>query len=517
MIRIRRRLLTGALVNVAGRFTSVGVWFLLTPFVLSHLGTSGYALWTLMGAVASYGCLLDFGIGGAVVKYVAEYVARGDRHSARVTIGSASLLSLAMAAATLLISTAAALLLPSLLDLSPAEHVVAEAAIALTGFDVAITIAFSPTVSVLRGLQRYELYNGVQIMGALVQAVITVVVLEAGGSVRGLIASNILVTVTMRMTSIALLRRVAPDLIVGIRSAQRAAVRRLAAYCYSAFTIDVAGRLYNKTDEFVIAAFQPLSAVTPYALARRLGEVTSLVATQFAKAVMPLASELEATDRTQKLRKLYIVASRAALGIATPVALVASICGHSILTLWVGPSYAGYSPLVAVLALASLINTSQWPASEVLQGITRHRIVAWTWFAAGLANITLSILLLPMFGLVGVALGTLIPTIVSALFVVMPFANRTLNVSWKTALNEIWLPAMAPAVPAAILLAALERHIDPAGTPALAGLSAAAGAVYLAGYLSMPAATAERALLSDVVTSGSKSVRRVLLDPLKVR
>jgi hypothetical protein len=76
---------------------------------------------------------------------------------------------------------------------------------------------------------------------------------------------------------------------------------------------------------------------------------------------------------------------------------------------------------------------------------------------------------------------------------------------------------MAPAVPAAILLAALERHIDPAGVPALAGLSAAAGAVYLAGYLSMPAATAERALLSDVVTSGSKSVRRVLLDPLKVR
>jgi O-antigen/teichoic acid export membrane protein len=204
-----------------------------------------------------------------------------------------------MAAATLLMSVTAAFFLPMLLDLSPDEHVLAEAAIVLTGVDVAITIGFSPTVSVLRGLQRYELYNGVQMIGAVVQAVITVVVLETGGGVRELIASNILVTVTMRMTSIALLRKVAPDLIAGIRSAQRGAVRRLASYCYSAFTIDVAGRLYNKTDEFVIAVFQPLSAVTPYALARRLGEVTSLVATQCAKAVMPLASELEATDRTQ--------------------------------------------------------------------------------------------------------------------------------------------------------------------------------------------------------------------------
>jgi O-antigen/teichoic acid export membrane protein len=310
---------------------------------------------------------------------------------------------------------------------------------------------------------------------------------------------------------------VAPDLIAGIRSAQRGAVRRLASYCYSAFTIDVAGRLYNKTDEFVIALFQPLSAVTPYALARRLGEVTSLVATQCAKAVMPLASELEATDRTQKLRKLYIVASRVALAIATPVALVVTISGHSILTLWVGPSYAGYSSLVAVLAFASLINTSQWPASEVLQGITRHRIVAWTWFAAGIANITLSILLLSMFGLVGVAIGTLIPTIASALFIVMPFANRTLGVSWKTALHEIWLPAIAPAIPAAILLAALEQHIDPASIQTMVGLTAGSGAVYLAGYLSMPAAAAERALVIDLMSSGSRSVRRVLLDPLKVR
>jgi O-antigen/teichoic acid export membrane protein len=354
-------------------------------------------------------------------------------------------------------------------------------------------------------------------MGALLQAVITLGVLEAGGGVRELIASNILVTVTMRMTSTALLRRVAPDLIAGIRSAQRGAVRRLASYCYSAFTIDVAGRLYNKTDEFVIAVFQPLSAVTPYALARRLGEVTSLVATQCAKAVMPLASELEATDRTQKLRKLYIVASRVALAIATPVALVVTISGHSILTLWVGPSYAGYRSLVAILALASLINTSQWAASEVLQGITRHRIVAWTWFAAGLANITLSILLLPLFGLAGVALGTLIPTIVSALFVVMPFANRTLGVSWTTAFSEIWLPAIGPAIPAAVLLGALEQHIDPANAQTMAEIAAGAAAVYAAGYLSMPAAAAERALLTDVISSGSRSVRRVLLDPMKVR
>src|SRR6185503_3381629 len=178
------------------------------------------------------------------------------------------------------------------------------------------------------------------------------------------------------------------------------------------------------------------TAVTPYALARRLGEVTSLAATQCAKAVMPLASELEATDNIENLRRLYIVASRMALAIATPVAVVLCVSGGAILSLWVGPTYADEGALVAVLAAASLLNTSQWPAGEILQGITRHRILAWTSICAGLANITLSILLLPSLGLMGVALGTLIPTVASSLFVVMPFANRTLRVSWRTALHE---------------------------------------------------------------------------------
>ena len=516
MIRIRQRLLTGALVNVAGRFTSAGIWLLLTPLVLANLGPRGFALWALMGAVASYGWLLDFGVGGAVVKYVAEHVARGERESARVMIASASLISIGLATTALLLSLTVAPLLLGLLEISPDEQALAKAAIVLTGIDVAIAIAFSPRMAVLRGLQRHDLYNAVQIFGAILQAVVTIVVLKAGGGVRELIASGIPVNIAMRLTSSALIRRVAPDLITGIQAAERPAIRRLARYCYSAFTIDVAGRLHNKTDELVIALFQPLSAVTPYALARRLGELTSLAATQCAKAVMPLASELEATDDIAKLRHLYIVASRVALAIATPIAVVLVVAGATILSLWVGPAYADDGVLVAVLAAASLVSVSQWPAAEILQGITRHRIVAWTSFASGVANIALSVLLLPVFGLIGVALGTLIPTVVSSLVVVIPFINRILNVSWKTSLYEIWLPGLAPAVPAGIVLAELHRHPE-TNAVSMAIWASISAIVYAIGYLSMPAATAERTLLVDLITSGSRTVRRALLDPLRAR
>jgi len=214
-------------------------------------------------------------------------------------------------------------------------------------------------------------------------------------------------------------------------------------------------------------------------------------------------------DHGRKLRNLYVVASRLALGIAGPVAVVLLILGGPILALWVGPVYAAHANLVAVLGLASLIAASQWPAGEILQGMAKHRIVAATSLAAGVANMALSILLLPPLGLMGVALGTLIPTAIASLCVVMPFANRTLNVSWHTALWEIWLPGILPGACAAGVLLTLERRVETPTIGVLVSWVVVTLLVYGIGYLSMPASRAERQLVSDLMIEGSRRLRRL--------
>src|SRR5688572_27957068 len=107
---IRDRLLAGTISHFTGKFTAMFIWYVLTPFVLDRLGPSGYALWVLMGAIASDGFLLDFGIGGAVVKYVAEHAACGEHQDARIIVASAvrlySALALAAFGASVLLSSA---------------------------------------------------------------------------------------------------------------------------------------------------------------------------------------------------------------------------------------------------------------------------------------------------------------------------------------------------------------------------------------------------------------------------
>lgn len=509
---IRRRLVAGTLNNFVGKLTAVGTWFVLTPFILSQVGPNGYALWIRTGAIASYGFLIDFGIGGAVVKYVAEYVARGEREMARALIASALWLYVGLAIAAAGLSIVIAPGLVGLLGVGADGQSIAVRLVILTGVNVATTIAFTPPMSVLRGLQRYDLYNGVSVLNSFVEAAATVTALVAGWGVVGMVAMLIPANVVTGAASTYLLKRVAPDVPLGWRGANMRAVRRILSFSSSLFAIDIAGRLQTKTDEFIIAVFRTLSAVTPYALARKLGDIAELAAVQFLKVIMPLASELDAVDHASKLRTLYIVASRVALAIAVPVAVVLVISGGAILELWVGAAYTDYAGLLAVLAIARLLASSQWPAAEILLGMSRHRIVASIALGAGVAHIALAILLLPTFGLLGVALGTLIPTACASLCVTMPFANRTLHVSPRTALSEIWAPGLVPGVGAAAVLWIVQRHMEAPSTGMMLSWVLVTLLVYATGYLSMPATRPERHLLIDVITNGSRHLRRLRPD-----
>src|SRR5579862_7817691 len=79
---IRRHVALSTASNYAGQVINLGVWFLLTPFMIPRLGHTQYGLWVLVASFVAYGTLANLGIGSAIVKYVAEYRAKGESETA---------------------------------------------------------------------------------------------------------------------------------------------------------------------------------------------------------------------------------------------------------------------------------------------------------------------------------------------------------------------------------------------------------------------------------------------------
>jgi O-antigen/teichoic acid export membrane protein len=300
----------------------------------------------------------------------------------------------------------------------------------------------------------------------------------------------------MQLVSVAMVRHIAPELEFGWRGGGRPQVRMITSFSGALFVMNTSTNLQTKTDELVIAAFLPVAAVTPYALARRLSEISIVVTDQFVKVLMPLVSELDALRDSARLRAVYMLSLRVTLAILVPLSLILIVFARPLLVAWVGEAYAGGASLVVVLALAVLFRGAAWPAAAVLQGMDRHRPIAVLSIVSGLANLGLSIVLVQTIGVAGVAYGTFIPTVVESMLI-LPFGLTVMGIGLVEGLRDAVLPPLIPAIPMGLVLVGIREWLQPAGVgllfPAVVGL-ATYGGIYMLLASSQPEREITRSL-----------------------
>jgi O-antigen/teichoic acid export membrane protein len=257
--------------------------------------------------------------------------------------------------------------------------------------------------------------------------------------------------------------------------------------------------LESKTDEIVIGRFLPVSSVTPYSLAQKLSNFPQSLSDQFLTLLLPLASKLHAENEQSRIRSMYMISTRLTLAIFLPVGIGLVFLAGPFLAAWVGEEFVNYSHLVIILSIASMIDTSTWPAGAVLQGMGSPRFSGIMSITTGLSNLTLSLILVKRMGLTGVALGTLIPTSVVCLGIVLPYTMWKIGIHPQDALSRILTPTLLPVVPASIAVYALKFLIQPTSIFSVLSVGGCGFLVYSSVYLMMSANMFERELLQSTL------------------
>jgi len=497
--KVARHVLLSSLSNYVGKIINVGVWFVLTPFILDQLGESLYGLWALVGSVVAYGFLFDFGLNGALTKYVAEFRVRGEGQMAHSIVATALWTNTGLGFLVILISVLFAPLFASSFNIASSTQQTATWLFLLPGLGVGLTIPGATVSAVLRGLQRFDLINLIGVTASLVSAGATFLVLRLGGGVIGLALVGIFVTLLVQLLSIWFIYRTAPELRFGWFGPSRSQLKTLISYSSSLFLMNLGGYLESRSGEIVIGSYLPVSAVTPYNLARRLSALPQTFTEQFLTLLLPMASEIHAKEEVSQLRSLYIVSTRVTLAMFLCMSTALVILIKPLLIAWVGGEFVKYSYLVIILAVASLIDTSTWPAGSVLQGMARHSPLAAMTIGSGIANLTLSMLLVNRFGLLGVALGTLIPTTVICLGFVTPYAMRVIGTSARDMYAKVLWPSLLPMIPMGIIMIVLREIIDPASLFMILTVAAVGALVYFSVYLRIRANEFERGVVNKII------------------
>lgn len=495
---LARRVVRAGASNVAGRFVSIVVWFLLTPVILTAVGPAAYGLWVLVTSLLSYGFLLDLGVSATLTKYVAEHLSRGDPESARRYVATAVRLHSLLGGIVFLLALVLAALLPPVLRVDEDLRRELPTLVILMGATVGLSLASSPQTAVLRGIQRYDLANVLVVTNTLVTAAGIFIALRAGAGLIGIVAVTVPATVITSALGIVLVARTAPGIRITWRGGSRSHGRRILQFSSPIFAVQVAGVLQSRTDEFVIAALLSVGSVTPYALGRRLSEIPQIVGDQALKVLLPISSELDAGREGARVKAAFVAGTRIALVLVAPLGLTIACLADAILTAWVGPAYANPGPVVAILVTAVVLDAALWPSAYVLQGIGRHRPLAVIAVASGVLNVGMSILLVGPLGLTGAALGTLVGHGLGV-GLTIPYVTRVLAVTPGELVRRIALPSLGPLAPAAAAILGARALLP---NPGLAGIViiAAAGLVTYAGvYLLLGASAVERQVARELI------------------
>jgi O-antigen/teichoic acid export membrane protein len=487
--------------NTFAKLASLALWFLISPFLLRGLGAEAFAARFLLASLASFSALFDYAISTAIVRDVAAARARASPREDGPLVATAWAACVGYAALLAVAALALAPLLSRWIAGGALTRAAATHLVWLTAVEAIVMLAFMATTAVLRGLQRFDLANVSTLLVGVLTAGAAVASLALGGDVRGMVAATSAAMALVVVVNLRLVRRAEPGWRVSWRDARWTLLAPIRRYASPIYVASLANQIQTRTGEILVAALLPVGAVTPFHLARRLGEVPSIFSEQFLRVLLPLASELEASGDGARLRELYLTGTRISLALLLSTGCLLGACAGPLLALWIGAEFARFAPVVVALVAMMVVQSSQAIAATVLQGMNRHRPLALIAVTSGGASIALSFLLVPRLGLLGVSIALLVPTALAAFLGVVPYASKTLEVRSTELLARAAWPAAAPLAPMLAVVWLLREGLGDGSWPRLALVGGAGLLVYGAIYLRFGVGALERRLVRSAFTS----------------
>jgi O-antigen/teichoic acid export membrane protein len=426
-----RRLAANTVFNILTYVVRIALSLVLTPILIRNLGRGGYGIWILGSAFWVGGLLsiLDLGIKGAVVRFVAASMEKRDYRMTSEVINAALFTFIAVGA----IACAGLHVfrfygLASVFKVPPDELPIARALLGVLAWQLLFdfpNIAISGTIE---GLNRYDVLRILEIVQVLVFGCAAAILVTVHPSVVWLGWCLFTTTVVADLAGFFVVRRICPQWRLRTWPSW-ATTRQVVVMSGQLLGIRLNTLVYANMDKMIIGMLVSSTLLTDYDVVYRLYALVVVSLTFVSQLVVPLTASLDARGDAERMERLKFWATKTTVAICCPVAVTTMILAEPLLRFWVGPAFA-HDAFAARLFIAYLVFWCLTPVSyNMLVGQGRIGRLLAVQVPTTALNLIVSFALAPRFGIVGVILGTLIGNTVGfCVFVPMFFGPALADV-----------------------------------------------------------------------------------------
>ncbi len=456
--------------NYALTITRFFTQIILTRILFLNLGELSYGFWALIWSIFGYSLLLDFGFGTSVQKYSAEVTVTSDyeKYNRQVStvITSYAIMSFVIISATLIMAQfiSKLFIFPEGTDIVYYQRV-----FIFFGIGSALTFPTGAFTEILRGINRIYLRNLISFIVLWLNFAGILIIFHFGYGLLELAIFSVIINLIKNLSMAATCFKFLPKLRILPKFFQLGMLREVVSFSIFAYLIMFANIIIFKTDQIVLGVMLGITAVSIYQVSSRAANLLLQFTHQFQETLTPVAAALHKDGQHGRLRRILFNSNRIIAIASTLLFIILTALIKPVLLIWLdidpsNPKFAdSYNDIIHIAYIMNvsiyLLLVFRSGSSKVLLMTGSHKFLSYVAIAESIMNIGFSVLFIKLIGVVGVAIGTLIPNVILGLFVIFPKAARYSQVSIAKTIFKIYLPLALVCLPPLIFVSYINFKI----------------------------------------------------------
>jgi len=440
------KIFRNVLSNLSGTAVALVVGFFLMPFVVHRIGLTEFGIWMLVSSLVGYMGLLDVGLAPTLVKKSAEHLAKDDKEELNQTVSTIFTLYLVSG---VLVGTAIfglSFVLPQVFNIGQEDINIFKTVFWIVGLQTAISFPMSIWQGLLGGLQDFHIINGIAIITNLVKAAVTVFLLLSGFGLISLIWLGFGLALIGWLVNMFWVRHRIPHLRIKVSRFEWARIKDLARFSGAMFIWGIGNKAILSSDRIIVGLFLPVASITIYEVGARISNYSrNLLYAVF--PIMPFTSELSARNEKARLKRLYLNGTKYLFAAYTVVVVALLMFGKEFIHLWMGKGFKESVWIMYALLIGSLYQSQNVMAQTMLTGMNKLSVFTKIMTAYPIVNIILSFIFVIQWGLIGVALATMLTFIIMETYFIF-YVTKVFEVKLFSLLRECHLSVTVSVAPA---------------------------------------------------------------------
>ncbi len=398
----------GALLNYTTIIVTNLVGLLLTPFIIKSLGDEEFGLYTLIGSFVGYISILDFGLGNAIVRFVAKYKAEKDRKGEENFLATTMIIYSIISVLVIIIGAICYFNLENIFSgsLGPDQLEKAKIMFAILIFALAIGLPAGAFEGICFGYEQFVFPKSAKLVRYIVRSIMVVGLLTLGGKAVALVILDASLNLLLILVTIFYVFKKL-KVKFKLHDFSMELPKKIFSYSVWIFVFVLVSQFQWKVGQMVLGIVANTTMVAIFAVGVMLGTYYGAFSTAISGVFLPRATQMTvANASSEELTDMMIKIGRLSFIVLMFILGAFMLFGKQFVFLWVGESYYDSWTIALIIMFAYTLPLVQGFGNSILEARNKLRFKAVIYLTFLILGTGLGAYLARSYGAVGMISGS---------------------------------------------------------------------------------------------------------------